>query len=338
MQAIAKPAIGTEHRHWDNYQKLVEAAKRQAVKGKLSGVTMLPLEEDLAGIPGGRWFYRDGREITAGLKKAFVAYTAKLAREAYMQARLEKKRVLLGLSLDDLGVTVGAALASAGVRWDDRIWRARGGRGRVDDRSVYRLKLWWNHNGSGEVITRSIRAQVDKVAARLARFRVQDLKYRRLDDHLTVLRTKLAALARCPLCAASLYTQWHILAECPHPDLRSARLEVAVELRELAASLFDNKVNPFKHPLNDWQLMFATESGCWVWPEVERRREVDHQAGWNTCQWYGLWDRRYLDGWVQQLGDVVAARHWFRITAIMQKIGWGAIEGCKKIWGIARRL
>ncbi len=119
MQAIAKPTAGTEHRHWDHYQKLVEAAKRQAGKGKLSRVTMLPLEVDLAGIPGGRWFYRDGREITAGLKKAFVAYTAKVAREAYMEARLEKKRVFLGLSLDDLGVTVGAALASAGVRWDD---------------------------------------------------------------------------------------------------------------------------------------------------------------------------------------------------------------------------
>jgi hypothetical protein len=38
---------------------------------------------------------------------------------------------------------------------------------------------------------------------------------------------------------------------------------------------------------------------------------------------------------VQQYGDVVAARHWFRITAILQKIGWGAIEGCKKVWGIA---
>jgi hypothetical protein len=86
MQAIAKPAIGTEHRHWDHYQKLVEAAKRQAGKGTWSGVTMLPLEEDLAGIPGGQWFYRDGREITAGLKKAVVANSAKLAREAYMQA------------------------------------------------------------------------------------------------------------------------------------------------------------------------------------------------------------------------------------------------------------
>jgi hypothetical protein len=73
----------------------------------------------------------------------------------------------------DLGVTVGAALVSAGVRWDDRIWRARGELGRVDYRSVYRLKLWWNHNGSGEVITRSIRALVDKVAARLARFPVK---------------------------------------------------------------------------------------------------------------------------------------------------------------------
>ena len=153
----------------------------------------------------------------------------------------------------------------------------------MDYRSVYRLKLWWNHNRSGEVITRSIRDQVDKVAARLARFPAQDLKYRHLDDHLTVLRTKLAALARCPLCSASLYTQWHILAECPHPDLRSARLEVASELRELAASLFANKANPFKHPLKDWKLLFATESGCWIWPEAERRRKVDHQAGWNTC-------------------------------------------------------
>jgi hypothetical protein len=83
----------------------------------------------------------DGREITAGLKKAFVAYAAKLAREEDMQARLlEKKRIYLGLSLEYFGVmTVGAALTLAGgVRWDDRIWRARGGRDRVDYRSVYR--------------------------------------------------------------------------------------------------------------------------------------------------------------------------------------------------------
>ena len=175
MQAMAKPAVGAEHRHWDQYQRLVEAARRQASKGALSSTIMAPLETDLMGIPGGRWYYRDGSEITAGLKKAFLAYAAKLAREGYMQARLEKKRVHLGLSFEDLGVTVGASLTSAGVRWDDRIWRVRGGRGRVDYRSVYRLKLWWNHNGSGEVITRSIRAQVDKTAARLARFPVQDL-------------------------------------------------------------------------------------------------------------------------------------------------------------------
>ncbi len=81
--------------------------------------------------------------------------------------------------------------------------------------------------------------------------------------------------------------------------------------------------------------MFATESGCWIWPEAERRREVDHQAGRNTFHWYGLWGRQYLDGW-EQHGDVVAARHWFRITTIMQKIGWGAIEGCKKICGMHR--
>ena len=116
MQAIAKPTPGVEHRRWDQYQKLVEAAKRQVTKGKLCGVMMTPLEADLVGIPGGRWFYRDGPEITAGLKAAFVAYAAKLAREAYMQARLEKKRVHLGLSFDDLGVTVGAAPDSAGVR------------------------------------------------------------------------------------------------------------------------------------------------------------------------------------------------------------------------------
>ncbi len=137
MQAIVKPATGVEHRHWDQYQRLVEAVRRQAVKGKLSGITMTPLEADLVGIPGGRWFYRDGRETTAGLKKAFVAYATKLAREAYMQARLEKKRIHLGKSFEDLGVTVGATLASAGVRWDDRIWRARGGRGRADYRSVF---------------------------------------------------------------------------------------------------------------------------------------------------------------------------------------------------------
>ncbi len=116
MQAITKPTTGVEHRHLDQYQRLVEAEKRQAGKGKLSGVTMTPLEVDLLGIPGERWFYRDGIEITAGLKKAIIAYAVKLAREDYMQARLEKKRVHLGLSFEDLGVTVGAALDSAGIR------------------------------------------------------------------------------------------------------------------------------------------------------------------------------------------------------------------------------
>ncbi len=45
-----------------------------------------------------------------------------------------------------------------------------------------------------------------------------------------MLRTKLAALAHCPLCAATLYMQQHISrpCKCRHPDLRAARLEVAV--------------------------------------------------------------------------------------------------------------
>ncbi len=72
---------------------------------------------------------------------------------------------------------------------------------------MYRLKLWWNHNGSHEVITRSIRAQVDKVAARLARFPAQDLKYRRLDEHLTVLRTKTGSASTMPpVCGVALHS------------------------------------------------------------------------------------------------------------------------------------
>jgi hypothetical protein len=207
-----------------------------------------------------------------------------------MRTRLEKKRVYMGYSLADLGATVRPALDSAGVRWDDHIWRAKGGRGRIDYRSVYRLKLWWNHNGLGEVLTRSLRAQVERVEARLAHFPVRDIKYRRLNEHLTTMRTKLDALAPWPIAryaprpCTSSGTAWR--AECPHPELR-VRLGGKRRLNSgnwrRACSIPGAKEIAFPLPLQDsWALLFETENDCWIWPECERRRAVDHQAGWDT--------------------------------------------------------
>ncbi len=118
-----------------------------------------------------------------------------------------------------------------------------------------------------------------------------------------------------------------------------------MELRELTVSLFANKANPFKHPLTDWQLMFATESKCWLWPEKL------NGGGRSTIKPDGTpasgMDSGTDDTWMGGFSSTGAwwrlrARHWFRITAIMQKsedrLAGRAIEGCKKVWGIARRL
>ncbi len=80
------------------------------------------------------------------------------------------------------------------------------------------------------------------------------------------------------------------------------------------------------------------EDGKWIWPEGERNRRFDSHTGWETCQWLGLWHRSYLDNWVQRCGDEVAAANWFKNTRKMQKLGKLAIEGCGRLWKLAKGM
>ena len=104
-------------------------ADRQASLGVRCATALCPLPEDLATMPGGRWFDRDGAEWLGGLKQAMQKQAADLARERYMSERLEKRRVELCIPLADLGVTTGGTEGQAGMRADERIWTSRGGRG-----------------------------------------------------------------------------------------------------------------------------------------------------------------------------------------------------------------
>ena len=45
-------------------------ADRQASLGVRCATSLCPLPEDLAAMPGGRWFDRDGAEWLGGLKQA----------------------------------------------------------------------------------------------------------------------------------------------------------------------------------------------------------------------------------------------------------------------------
>ncbi len=70
---------------------------------------------------------------------------------------------------------------------------------------------------------------------------------------------------------------------------------VAAELRELTDGQSVPKqgttVSPAPGCETGRQVLFATADDCWLYPEDERRREVD------------------LDGWVEQYGVVAAAKH-----------------------------
>ncbi len=113
------------------------------------------------------------------------------------------------------------------------------------------------------------------------------------------------------------------------------------ELRALAKTRFGGGGGHLENrtwPLKNWESMFLVQKGKWIWPETERNRALDWQAGWNTHQWYSLWHKSYLNEWVKGVGELKAATCWANITTSMRLIGWKAIEGCNSIWKTAKGL
>ena len=166
----------------------------------------------------------------------------------------------------------------------------------------------------------------------------------RLEKYVARLREQIRELKKCPHCHTKEHNQWHVLAECPHPKLIEVRTSVANDLRALAQQLFDpeglcpSRRRSLPPTIAGWQEWFHMEDGKWIWPESERDRRFDSHAGWETCQWLGLWHRSYLDNWVQRCGDEVAAANWFKTTSKMQKLGKLAIEGCGRLWKLAKGM
>ncbi len=121
------------------------------------------------------------------------AQAERRAREAYLAERLETKRIHLGIPLEELGTTMGGSRGTAGVTWDIRIWRTKGGKGKKGNLIEGRSKLWWNHYGSGEVRARSLKKEIEKLTARLAKFpNPASPEYVRLEKGKAALEEKLA--------------------------------------------------------------------------------------------------------------------------------------------------
>ena len=65
-------------------------------------------------------------------------------------------------------VMAGQRPGGRGVLWDTRVWASLGGKGKVGSSRVFRLKLWWDHMGTGSVRSRALQAKLARTVVRVA--------------------------------------------------------------------------------------------------------------------------------------------------------------------------
>ena len=108
------------------------------------------------------------------------------------------------------------------------MWASLGGKSKVGSIRVFRLKLWWDHMGTGSVRSRGLQAKLTRAEARVAAEHedtaVAD------GERVEMLRKELAASQKCGQCGAAVQTQWHVLGECQNPALVGVRRSVAGDL------------------------------------------------------------------------------------------------------------
>ena len=82
------------------------------------------------------------------------------------------------------------------------MWASLGGKGKVGSSRVFRLKLWWDHMGTGSVRSRGLQAKLTRAEVRVAAEHedtaVAD------GERVEMLRKALAASQKCGQCGAAV--------------------------------------------------------------------------------------------------------------------------------------
>jgi hypothetical protein len=188
----------------------------------------------------------------------------------------------------------------------DRRLKLSSGGGREKNRTntIFRTKLWWDHLPSQGV-----------------RLRGERLTESQLED------------TPCDLCDEKQTgggNTWHILGECLHPSLRSAREEatdgVWVEVQKMMADSSTRRELGAR-----WLSALVLEGGKWSRP-----------AGWGvgyrtagtvSNPWYGLFPPSWLDGWCAAHDDSALTYH--QGVGTLRKLCGIMLDACRRVWRAA---
>ena len=176
---------------------------------------------------------------------------------------------------------------------------------------MFRLKLWWDHMGTGSVRSRALQAKLARAVVRVAAEHedtaVAD------GERVEVLRKQLEASLKCGQCGAAVQTQWHVLGECTNPALVGVRRSVAGDLQE------------------------KTRKRLMAMPRARRPEGYGnshcHHRGGRLEHWLGQWHREVLDGWWRRLQErgLAPATQLQRMVNLLQELGLAAIAGCQEV-------
>ena len=195
----------------------------------------------------------------------------------------------------------GTGAVKEEVGWDRRVLPTLGGRKRARQAiDLFRTKLWWDHLPSPEVLHRG----------------------------------EANPPTRCMYCEEpDRPSSWHVLAECRHPRLVSAR---AAATRRVRAEVM--RLGQGSPSLGLWSGGFETTTdGDWVKP-LGWGEEGGRKAGVNPNPWYGCLPPAWLDHWGGSCTAPDKARHWDAGRSALGKISAEAVLGCYRVWGEATKL
>ncbi len=266
-----------------------------------------------SGIPsvvsGAVWAKVQGgllQELRSGLAHGLSKVGQARLTHAYLEQRWARRRgegkPMPPLYADEWG--------RGGVGWDTRPWRGSKiifGDGRLVS---FRLKLWWNHLGTGEVRARGKTGGEAEEAA------------------------------QCSLCTSrSKQTRWHLLGECMCPELVALREAQALTMRAAGRKICGSRAagNSTLGPKIERQLV--AEGGQWRRPEGWLGAQEEPEAGWAHNVWYGLLDPAWLDEWWRQQGvNERDGELWKQGVLAFRRLAEVAVQGCLSIWKEACHL
>ena len=141
------------------------------------------------------------------------------------------------------------------------------------------------------------------------------------------------AAIRCVYCLRECAgTTWHILAECTHDALVTARAEGRVRILQALDEI--EKGETPTAATRVWREAFREEDGCWK-PPPDWTDEMT-KAGEVFNPWYGLFPPAWLDSRWREKGEEY--RHWTSTVSELRRVGQASLEACHGVWTAAARL